>query len=230
MKEILNSIPFNLDIQQITTEPFVQAGSDYEAEVQSLIQLAREKGKPKAAYRVAYITDRDDDRIEIDDIWFKSRMLSRNLKSVERVFALVATCGHELDDIFQSDGDMLKQFWWDSIKNQLLEEATNFVLDYLRRKFRLGKTSTMHPGSGDVNVWPIEQQAGLFTLLGDTTKDIGVRLTDSFLMVPNKTISAFLFPTEKGFHSCEVCHREGCPSRRAPFNETLWKSVDHTCQ
>ena len=227
MKEILDTIPFDLDIQQISSQFHIQTGSPYEAELLSLTHLAREKGRPKAAYRVAYISDRDGDSVKIDDIWFKSRILAHNLKSVERVFALVATCGHELDDIFQADGDMLKEFWWDSIKNQLLEVATDFIIEHLRRKFRLGKISTMHPGSGDVNVWPIEQQKGLFALLGDTQNDLGVRLTDSFLMVPNKTISALLFPTEKGFHSCEVCHREDCPSRRAPFNEALWKSADH---
>ncbi len=65
---------------------------------------------------------------------------------------------------------------------------------------------------------PIEQQRGLFALLGDVEQAIGVRLTESFLMIPNKTTSGILFPTEADFRSCEVCHRENCPARHAPFN------------
>ena len=54
-----------------------------------------------------------------------------------------------------------------------------------------------------------------------------MRLTDSFLMVPNKTTSGILFPTETDFRSCEVCHRENCPSRHAAFNQALWDRIQH---
>ena len=83
----------------------------------------------------------------------------------------------------------------------------------------------MHPGSGDVSVWPIEQQQALFSLLGDVESEIGVRLTESFLMMPNKTLSGILFPTETDFGACQVCRRENCPSRKAPFDEALWQDI-----
>jgi predicted transcriptional regulator len=85
----------------------------------------------------------------------------------------------------------------------------------------------MRPGSGDVTVWPIEQQQGLFSLLDDVEGAIGVKLMESCLMVPNKTTSGILFTTEEDFRSCEVCHREDCPSRHAPFNKTLWENLQH---
>jgi hypothetical protein len=85
----------------------------------------------------------------------------------------------------------------------------------------------MHPGSGDASVWPIEQQGPLFSLLGDVTGAIGVELTDSFLMVPNKSVSGVRFATEIDFRSCQLCHREGCPSRSAAFDPELWRSVQH---
>ena len=85
----------------------------------------------------------------------------------------------------------------------------------------------MRPGSGDATVWPIEQQKMLFDLLGDVRGCIGVRLTDSFLMMPNKTVSGIRVPTEKDFRSCQVCHRENCPSRSAGFDRELWASIQH---
>jgi len=223
--ETLTDIPFSLDPEQIMTQARVEVGSTDADELLSLVGLAQEIGKPKAAYGICFIGGRDGDRVRIGDVWFTSRTLAHNLESAERVFPFVATCGHELDEGFPDKGDMLKEYWWDLIKTRLLGAANRHLDEHLHRTFRLGKTATMHPGSGDASVWPIEQQRDLFSLLGHTGSEIGVRLTDSFLMVPNKTISGLLFPTETDFRSCEVCHRQNCPSRQAPFNRSLWEDI-----
>ena len=225
--EILTEIPFSLDIDSLMKQAHVESGSDDAEELRALVDMAMQVGKPKAAYTMSFIEHRDGDTIQVGGISFTSRMLSRNLKSVERVFPLIATCGHEMTEAFPAKGDMLKEFWWDLIKTHLLHVANKYLSDHLHHRFRLGKTVIMRPGSGDASVWPIEQQRGLFVLLGDVQKAIGVRLTDSFLMVPNKTTSGILFPTEKDFRSCEVCHRENCPSRHAPFNKRLWEEIRH---
>lgn len=225
--EILAEIPFSLDTASLMKTAHIRPGSADAEDLQALAVLARQVGKPKAAYTVSFIEHRDGDTVQIGGISFTSRTLSRNLKSVERVFPQVATCGHEMDQAFSVKGDMLKEFWWDLIKTELLAAANKYLGDHLHRRFRLGKTAIMRPGSGDATVWPIEQQRELFALLGDVREAIGVRLTDSFLMVPNKTTSGILFPTETDFRSCEVCHRENCPSRHAPFNKQVWEEIQH---
>jgi hypothetical protein len=223
--EILTEIPFSLDTDSLMKRVHVESGSDDAVEFRALADLAMQVGKPKAAYAVSFVELRDGDTARVGGISFTSRTLSMNLKSSERVFPLIATCGHEMDEAFPAKGDVLKEFWWDSIKTHLLGAANKYLNDHLHHRFRLGKTATMRPGSGDESVWPIEQQRGLFALLGDVQTAIGVRLTDSCLMIPNKTTSGMLFPTEKDFRSCEVCHRENCPSRQAPFNKRLWKEI-----
>jgi len=225
--ETLAKIPFSLDADQIMTQAHVEVGSADAPDLLSLVELAQEIGSPKAAYTTSFIAGRDSNKVQIEDVWFRSRTLARNVESVERVFPLVATCGHEMDQAFPGEGDMLKEFWWDLIKNHLLGAANKYLSDHLHRKFRLGKTATMRPGSGDASVWPIEQQKDLFTLLGDVEGTVGVRLTESFLMIPNKTTSGLMFPTETDFRSCEVCHRESCPSRHAAFNRDLWEEIQH---
>jgi hypothetical protein len=223
----LTQIPFSLDAVSLMKQAHLEPESDLAEELRGLIDLAREVGKPKAAYTVSFVEGRDGDTVQVDGLSFTSRTLSKNLASSERIFPLVATCGHEMDEAFPARGDMLKEFWWDLLKAHLLGAANRHLDDELHRKFRLGKTATMRPGSGDASVWPIEQQRGLFALLGDVEQAIGVRLTDSCLMVPNKTTSGILFPTEVDFRSCEVCHRENCPSRHAPFNRQLWEEIQH---
>jgi len=63
----------------------------------------------------------------------------------------------------------------------------------------------------------------LFALLGDATEAVGVRLLDSLLMTPTKSVSGIRFPTEERFESCQLCPRPDCPGRRAPYDATLYE-------
>jgi len=222
---VLTDIPFSLDTNSLMARLRVAPESGDARALDELVRLAERIGNPKAVYREGFIEAGDSDTIRVDGVTFTSRMLSRNLSSVERVFAFVATCGREVHEACPTEGDLVKDFWWDTIKDRLLMAARTHLTDHFRSKYRLGRKSTMSPGAGDAAVWPIEQQARLFALIGDVRGQIGVELTDSFLMVPNKTVSGITFPTEVDFRSCQVCRREGCPSRSGTFDERLWREV-----
>jgi hypothetical protein len=154
---------------------------------------------------------------------FVSKVLRANLDEVERVFPYVATCGPELDDIPVADGDIFAQFCRDTVKEIALHASITHLVSHLKESYLLENLVSMNPGSGDVGVWPIEQQKQLFAFFGDVKESIGVVLTESCLMVPNKSVSGLLYPSEDGFQSCQLCHRERCPGRRAPFDPHLWE-------
>jgi len=221
--EVLGDIPFELDIGTLLVGLHLQQDSNDAKELKALVEAIRPYAKPKALYKVSYIEDRRDDNIRIDGVTFTSRVLRTNLDKVERIFPFVTTCGREIDELNLSCDDFLKAFWLDQIKEVTLYSARRYLNDYLNRKYALSKTSSMSPGSGDVTVWPIEQQRALFSLFGGVKELIGVELTDSFLMIPIKSVSGIIFPTEIDFRSCQVCHRENCPSRSAPFDKILWQ-------
>ena len=223
--EALTQIAPALDPAALLARVHVAPESDDAAVVMALIDQARAVARPKALYAEAFVEGRGDDTIRIDGITFTGRMLRRKLETVERVFPYVATCGHELDGVALPAGDVLVQFWWDAIKAELLSAARAHLLAHLTDRFRLGPTARMIPGSGDVEVWPIDQQRLLFALLGGVTPLIGVILTESCLMIPNKTVSGLLFPTQEDFQTCQVCHRDPCPNRRAPFDAAVWQSL-----
>ena len=191
-------IPFLVDAAALIEQAHLEHGSVDAQELLLLVELAMKVGRPKAVYAESFVASRDGDIVVVDGISFTSRTLSRNLASSERVFPLVTTCGHEMDEASPAGGDMLKEFWWELIKASLLGAANKYLDDHLQRAFRLGKTAILRPGSGDPPAWPIDQQQGLFALLGDVEQAIGVRLTDSFIMVPNKTTSGMLFPAQAG--------------------------------
>ena len=119
------------------------------------------------------------------------------------------------------EADGLRQNrWMDEIKTTALGAARKAFLDRIETLYRPGPTSHMAPGS--LEDWPIGEQSPLFSLFGDVESLIGVTLKDSFLMVPIKSVSGILFPTEVKFESCQLCPREGCPGRRAAFDEHGW--------
>jgi hypothetical protein len=223
----LTEIPFELDIEALMKSAHIEAGTEDESEFADLLNRARAAAKPKALYEESFIDAKGSETVTIDGITFTSQTLRKNLDTVERVFPFITTCGHEVDQITLPEGDFLMEFWLDTIKSVLLGFARDYLNHHLTRKYALGKTATMHPGSGDLNVWLIQQQKELFALLGDVKALIGVELTDSFLMTPNKTVSGIRYPTEVDFRSCQLCHRENCPSRIVPFDRNLWESMEY---
>jgi hypothetical protein len=68
----------------------------------------------------------------------------------------------------------------------------------------------------------LREQRKLFRILGDTEAMIGVRLTQSCLMIPSKSVSGVRFATETSFESCQLCPRDRCPGRRARYDPELY--------
>jgi hypothetical protein len=146
--------------------------------------------------------------------------MRKNLDAVERVFPYVATCGTEVESISYPD-DVRKAFYLDAVKTVLVGLANQHLTAYLKRRFALGQTAHMNPGS--LPDWPVTEQRKLFSLLGDVEESVGVRLTEGSMMYPMKSTSGILFPTEVRFESCQLCPREQCIGRRAPYDPELVK-------
>jgi hypothetical protein len=175
--------------------------------------------RPKAVYEVSYIGQRGESTVEVDGVIFSSRVLRMNLDEVERVFPFIITIGGDLEGRASSSEDILNQFYLESLGDMALRCVRIYLEDHLKRHFGLGQLSRMSPGS--LRDWPITEQKSLFALFGDVEKLIGVTLTENMLMIPRKSISGIFFPTEVTFFSCQLCPREGCPARQAPYDESL---------
>lgn len=222
---LLQDIPFSLDAELLMKELRIRPGTDNAKEFAELLDRVAEVGRPKALYHVSSIEARGDDSVVLDGVRLTSRALRRNLDQVERVFPYVASCGVEADALTTPDGDMVQSLWLWTIKEALLRAARDHLDEHLTSRYRMTHSAAMHPGSGDADVWPIEQQVELFSILGDVESQIGVRLTDSMLMIPTMSVSGVVFPTETEFESCQVCHRKDCPRRKAPFDEAVWRAA-----
>lgn len=220
---VVDNIPFSFDEEEFGKLTHIDLSGPYATAVTDLLEDALATARPKALYKVCYIDNRTDDTVELEGIRFTSRVLSRNLSEVERVFPYVVTCGTELDKCLSAESDVLARYWLDGLKEMALRTAVEHLKSHVATQYGLKaeKLSTMNPGSGNKHVWPISQQRQLFQLMGDVEGSVGVRLTDSFLMMPNKTVSGIFFPTEVNFVSCQLCTRKSCPRRRAEYTGTV---------
>jgi len=233
--KFLDDIRFELDPEGVFTHLRLDPSGFYAGEVHALLDQARERARPRALYDVASVLQKQKDAVVIASVSegtgdgrcgsrvrFVSRVLCANLAEAERVFPYVATCGTELDTIPVAPDDVFGRFCLDAIKELALYAALARLVEHLQEEYEVGSLSSMNPGSGDQQVWPIEQQQELFSFLAGGPAALGVTLTASCLMIPNKTVSGLFFPCEDGFQSCQVCRREKCSHRRAPFDAQVW--------
>lgn len=219
--EIIDRIPVNLSAGQVLRHLHLDEDGKYAGDVQELVEMTQPLIHPKAVYDVCYIDRKDNGSVEINGVTFTSRVLRANLDKVERVFPYIVTCGTEVESVEVESDDLMGKFVLDTIKQMALRVAAGHLRKHIEEKFRPGKMSSMNPGS--LEDWPISEQKQLFSIFGDVESLIGVRLTDTFLMLPLKSISGVYFPKEIKFVSCQLCPRERCSGRRAPYDEELKK-------
>jgi len=217
---ILDAGPFKVDLEQLKKNLRIKEGTEMVEKLGSMVQEAKKIARPKVCYRIAYVESKGDDHVMIEGIRFTSRILRVNLDKVFRVFPYVASCGLELEEWSKSADGILEQFWAEEIKVLAVRGTIRYLHEYLTDRYQPGQMSRMNPGS--LPDWPLSEQKPLFSLLGSGPATIGVLLNDSFLMTPVKSVSGVWFPTEEKFESCQLCQREKCPGRRAPFDPNLF--------
>ena len=215
---ILENISVSVSPDELRKRLHMEKDHDL-SELQPLIDVAVKLINPRALYDVHYIEEKKEDAVIVTGRQLKSRVLRKNLDQVERVFPFVITLGPELGEKQAAGSDLLENFYLDTIGNAALNTTRKHLERHLKSRFALEKISFMAPGS--LADWPIEEQAPLFKLLGDVETAIGVKLTDSLLMLPAKSISGIYFPTEASFLSCQLCPRQRCESRKAKYDPRL---------
>lgn len=153
-----------------------------------------------------------------DTIVFTSQKLADNLMQCEKVILMAATLGLEADKLLQryeimnmakaSVAQACGAACIEAYCNRMQDEISRYVKEdgwYLRPRFS--------PGYGDL---PLETQKLIFACL-ECTKRLGLTLTDSLLMYPTKSVTAFIGMTKnkQGCHiaKCSTCENTGCEFR-----------------
>ena len=210
--------PINLEAAPLLKKLKIDADPEDE-DFQSFSRMldeARSIARPKFAYGIAAVEEKGTDSVIIEGRTIRSKLVRQNLDQTHRVFPYIATCGSELDIWSRAYTDLLENYWADEIKNRALQLAIMAMRQTVKETYFVGQDlSQMSPGS--LPEWPLPEQAFLFDLLREEAAAMEVRLTDSFLMVPSKSVSGFYFSSQSHFENCRLCPMPNCPNRRVPY-------------
>jgi hypothetical protein len=218
--ELVRNIPVEVSAEAVSKRLRIDKTLTNRIHGEDLVATANSLVDPKALFTIGYISDRNEDMIDLDGTRLTSHVLAKNLEKVGRVFPYIITIGSTLEDKASTYG-MMERLFLENAADVALTLARVQLAKYVSAKYELGPISQMGPGQLD---WPIQQQKELFSLFEDVQGKIGVRLTESLMMVPRKSVSGVMFPKEATFTACQLCPRENCPSRQAEYSEALRKS------
>jgi len=217
---IIKNIPVKLKPEKVIKELRLNKEKSLGA-ILELLETAEPLIQPKVSYKVAYINEKGKDTIKINGVTFSSRVLRINLEKTEKVFPYIITIGKGLETRASASKDLLQQFCLENIGDMALGLCEKYLERHLKKQHGLEKLASMSPGS--LEDWPVTEQKPLFSLFGKKLRLTGVKLNEHLLMIPRKSVSGLYFPTEVTFFSCQLCQREHCPARKAPYNEKLKK-------
>jgi hypothetical protein len=228
--KLLADIPFKLDIASVMRRMLFWGSSPgFEKEARELVFAVMDAARPRAVYKVSQIGGKTCGSIEIDGIRFSSHLLRINLEKAEKVFSYAVTCGCDLDGIRVPEKNGAGKYCLETLKTLILAQAVDYLRDYLSGHYHLDYLFSLSPG--EYQAWPLKNQKTVFALLGDVEKLIGVTLSADGTAIPVNSTSGLFFHAETKFENCQLCSREPCMMRRAPFSLELvhrLKQTPHT--
>lgn len=146
------------------------------------------------------------------------QLAQRMLSDCRQCAVLVCTLGAEFDRWMRqlSARDMARAVMLDALGSAYVEAGCDAAEDAIRARFPgMHLTDRFSPGYGDL---PLDVQASLMALAG--AHRIGVTLTDSMLMNPQKSVTAIVgiadAPQPARIRGCAYCTmNKTCPYRKA---------------
>ena len=195
------------------------ANEELREELEEMIGEADALAEPVALFGVCAVTDAQAERVTVGDVTVENTLVAEKLGDKKRCFPYIATCGSALEAWSeQYKDDLLSEYWADEIKKKYLRKVIVALRDYLTETYHIGGyPAALNPGSRQE--WTVAGQRELFAMLGGTDfvrEQLGVTYTDSFLMLPTKSVSGITFESETFYENCQYCPLDDCPGRRAP--------------
>ena len=149
---------------------------------------------PKYIYK-EYDFERTSDGIVVDGIEFRSEKLLSHLKDSTSIILFGATLGVGADTLVRkySITDAAMTSIVHCVGASMVENLCDIACEELKSTIKGDHKYRFSPGYGGLD---ISSQSDFFKLL-PMTKQMGVSLSESFLMTPTKTVTAFIGVTKE---------------------------------
>jgi hypothetical protein len=220
---VLEDLEFEIDIDLILRVSGYSTGRNppkkFIDTASKMTALCLKVARPKVVYEICEISGLGEDFIKINGTELKGKVLINVLKGSEKAVVFVGTLGPKLDEEIarlSSEGDILSSTVLDMIGVIALGVSS---IDFYKEVLALeaesedyGLTPSFGPGECR---WDITEQKDIFDLVD--AGSIGVRLNESYLMLPKKSRSGIMGIGPKELISkatpCDLCDRKDCSGR-----------------
>lgn len=199
------------------SQPKVEPTAELDQRIDDCLAVLQRTARPQCTYR-RFPLVHDQNVLTFGSITTSSRHLQKNLADCSYVYILAATLGIEVDRliqrseithildaaIYQAAGAAMIESYVDDINAQIKTEAQeNGFFTHPRYS----------PGYGDFD---LSYQKDVLSLI-DAGR-IGIRLTDSCLMVPSKSVTAVIGCSSTSYDckisGCLTCAQQDCMMRK----------------
>lgn len=207
-------------IKEITGEKGMHLTNTWEKELEGLIHEVVSLSTFSPVSRQSDCKyDKSQNTIEVDQLVFESKSLSRFLEGAQSCIIMAATLGPRIEsrmNILQLT-DMSKAYLFDIVCLHYLESCLDEWEEQMRKQFEekgAFLSGRFSPGYGDLK---LDLQGQVLSYL-DAQKRVGIELTENNLMIPQKSVTAVLGvstePFKRTYSRCDAClKRDNCKSR-----------------
>lgn len=209
----------NINLEVSRNKLRLSEGQAEEADFPSVLEQVQELAEPRAVWERCRIEEIGDGFVVISGIRFQSNVLASELAKSDTLFPFVMTIGDAVEKIARRTEDALKQYCYEYLGDFVLLQTSDHLRHHLEILSGGSNLSWYSPGS--VDDFKLEEQRNLFRILGDVRERIGVELRENLMMYPRKSISGLYFESEEQFYTCQICQREKCIGRRAPYDRSM---------
>lgn len=153
--------------------------------------------------------------VYIADTFLKSRSLAKNLKECKTAVVFALSCGIDIDMLIKKYSALstAEAFCINAIATAATEAYADVLCEEISNELKKENLYTrprFSPGYGDLK---IENQS-VFLSLTNATKLVGITLTQKYMMMPSKSITAIMGVSDERCVSpgsnCCICTKENC--------------------
>ena len=185
--------------------------------IDDCIETMQQVATPRYAYKLMPLSITDQ-IITIGDMTIESCHLCRNLQGCHGVYLMAATIGMGVDRLIKRANltDIPAAAIYQAIGSAMAESVVDSVNDEIKR-IEAKKGYYCHPryspGYGDCDL--STQKPFLSYFKND---QLGITLTDTYLMIPSKSVTAFIGVSDQPWQStaspCDECTQINCRMRK----------------
>ena len=151
------------------------------------------------------------------------KSISRHLENCDKVICMAVTIGESIETEITNKfdrGEYIASILLDAAATTAVEQAADAIEKKIKQDIS-SKGYSMRwrfsPGYGD---WSLSQQLEIYNLSG--AESIGIKLSDSMMMIPRKSITAIIGLYKKEVNDkyievknkCKNCNKNNCPNRQ----------------